>query len=177
MGLNLSALAVRHRSVTLFFIIVTALAGAFAFVNLGRSEDPAFTIKTLVVTAVWPGATAQEMQDLVADPLEKRLQELRYYDRVETIARPGTAYMTLSLKDDTPPGAVQEEFYQARKKLGDEARNLPSGAFGPFVNDEFSDVTFGLLALKAPGLPMRALVREAEAMRQEILDVPGVKKI
>ncbi|WAJ28863.1 efflux RND transporter permease subunit [Antarcticirhabdus aurantiaca] len=177
MRFNLSALAVRHRSVTLFLIIVVALAGAFAFLNLGRAEDPAFTVKTLITTTVWPGATAQEMQDLVAEPLEKRLQELRYYDRVETIARPGVAFMTLTLKDDTPPSAVQDEFYQARKKLGDEARNLPTGAFGPFVNDEFSDVTFGLYALKAPGMPMRALVREAEAMRQEILDVPGVKKV
>ncbi|MBB3934123.1 efflux RND transporter permease subunit [Aureimonas phyllosphaerae] len=177
MSLNLSALAVRHRSVTLFLIIITALAGAFAFLNLGRAEDPAFTVKTLITTVAWPGATAQEMQDLVAEPLEKRLQELRYYDRVETIARPGVAFLTLTLKDDTPPAAVQEEFYQARKKLGDEARNLPSGAFGPFVNDEFSDVTFGLYALKARGMPMRVLVREAEAMRQEILDVPGVKKV
>mgnify|MGYP001964448533 CR=1 FL=1 len=177
MSFNLSALAVRHRSVTLFLILIVALAGAFAFLKLGRAEDPAFTVKTLVTTVAWPGATAQEMQDLVAEPLEKRLQELRYYDRVETIARPGVAFLTLTLKDDTPPDAVQDEFYQARKKLGDEARNLPSGAFGPFVNDEFSDVTFGLYALRAPGMPMRALVREAEAMRQEILDVPGVKKV
>ncbi|WP_062225581.1 efflux RND transporter permease subunit [Aureimonas frigidaquae] len=177
MSFNLSALAVRHRSVTLFLIMVVALAGAFAFLQLGRAEDPAFTVKTLVTTVAWPGATAREMQDLVAEPLEKRLQELRYYDRVETIARPGVAFLTLTLKDDTPPSAVQDEFYQARKKLGDEARNLPNGTVGPFVNDEFSDVTFGLYALKAPGMPMRALVREAEAMRQQILGVPGVKKV
>jgi multidrug efflux pump subunit AcrB len=177
MNLNLSALAVRERSVTLFLIVIFALAGAFAFFNLGRAEDPAFTVKNLVVTTAWPGATAQEMQDLVAEPLEKRLQELRHYDRVETIARPGLAFLTLKLKDDTPSDEVQEQFYQARKKLGDEAHNLPTGAFGPFVNDEFADVTFGLYALKAQGMPMRALVREAEAMRQEILDVPGVKKV
>jgi multidrug efflux pump subunit AcrB len=177
MNLNLSALAVRERSVTLFLILIFAVAGAFAFLSLGRAEDPAFTVKNLVVATAWPGANAQEMQDLVAEPLEKRLQELRHYDRVDTIARPGLAYLTLTLKDDTPADEVQEEFYQARKKLGDEARNLPSGAFGPFVNDEFADVTFALYALKAQGMPMRALVREAEAMRQEILDVPGVKKV
>ena len=177
MTFNLSALAVRHRSVTLFLILVVALAGGLTYLKLGRAEDPAFTVKTLIATTAWPGATAQEMQDLVAEPLEKRLQELRYYDRVETIARPGIAFLTLTLKDNTPPGAVQDEFYQARKKLGDEARNLPTGAFGPFVNDEFSDVTFALYALKARGLPMRSLVREAEAMRREMLDVPGVKKV
>ncbi|WP_331374736.1 efflux RND transporter permease subunit [Sinorhizobium chiapasense] len=177
MSFNLSALAVRERAVTLFFIVLLAAAGVYAFAKLGRAEDPSFTIKTLTVTAVWPGATAREMQDLVAEPLEKRIQELTWYDRVETMTRPGYAFLTVTLKDSTPPTAVEEEFYQARKKLGDEARNLPSGVFGPFVNDEYSDVSFALYALKAKGMPMRELVRQAEVIRQDLLHVPGVKKI
>lgn len=177
MNLNLSAIAVRERAVTLFFILLLVAAGAYAFVKLGRAEDPSFTIKTLTVTAAWPGATAREMQDLVAEPLEKRLQELAWYDRVDTTTRPGFALMTLTLKDGTPPAAVQDEFYQARKKLGDEARNLPPGVFGPFVNDEYSDVSFALYALKAKGMPMRELARQAELIRQDLLHVPGVKKI
>ena len=177
MSFNLSALAVRERAVTLFFILLLVAAGAYAFLMLGRAEDPNFTIKTLTVTTAWPGATAREMQDLVAEPLEKRLQELTWYDRVETTTRPGYAYMTVTLKDSTPPSAVQEEFYQARKKLGDEARNLPPGVYGPFVNDEYSDVSFALYALKAKGMPMRELARQAEVIRQDLLHVPGVKKI
>jgi multidrug efflux pump subunit AcrB len=177
MSLNLSAIAVRERAVTLFFILLLAAGGIYAFFTLGRAEDPSFTIKNLTVTAVWPGATAREMQDLVAEPLEKRLQELTWYDRVETTTRPGYAYMTLSLKDSTPPSAVQEQFYQARKKLGDEARNLPPGVLGPFVNDEYSDVSFALYALKAKGMPMRERARRAEVIRQDLLHVPGVKKI
>src|SRR5215216_5655360 len=177
MNLNLSAIAVRERAVTLFFILLLVAAGAYAFVMLGRAEDPSFTIKTLTATTAWPGATAREMQDLVAEPLEKRLQELTWYDRVETTTRPGYAYMTITLKDSTPPSSVQEEFYQARKKLGDEARNLPSGVLGPFVNDEYSDVSFALYALKARGMPMRELARQAETIRQDLLHVPGVKKI
>src|SRR5688500_14399112 len=177
MNLNLSAIAVRERAVTLFFILLLVAAGAYAFVKLGRAEDPSFTIKNLTVTTAWPGATAREMQDLVAEPLEKRLQELTWYDRVETTARPGYAFMTLTLKDSTPPSAVQEEFYQARKKLGDEARNLPPGVYGPFVNDEYSDVSFALYALKAKGEPQRLLVRDAETLRQRLLHVPGVKKV
>jgi len=177
MSFNLSALAVRERAVTLFFIVLLAAAGAYAFVKLGRAEDPSFTIKTLTVTALWPGATAREMQDLVAEPLEKRLQELTWYDRVETTTRPGYAFLTVTLKDSTPATEVEEEFYQARKKLGDEARNLPRGVLGPFVNDEYSDVSFGLYALKAKGMPMRELVRQAEVIRQDLLHVPGVKKI
>ena len=174
---NLSALAVRERSVTLFLIIAVALAGAFAFFNLGRAEDPSFTIKILTVTAAWPGATAQEMQDLVAEPLEKRIQELRWYDHVDTFTRPGLAFMTVVLKGNTPPDAVQEEFYQARKKLGDEAHRLPSGVLNPVVNDEYSDITFALYALKAHGMPRRLLVREAETLRQRLLHVPGVQKV
>jgi multidrug efflux pump subunit AcrB len=177
MNFNFSAIAVRERAITLFFILLLAAAGAYAFLILGRAEDPNFTIKTLTVTTVWPGATAREMQDLVAEPLEKRLQELTWYDRVETTTRPGYAYMTVTLKDSTPPSVVQEQFYQARKKLGDEARNLPSGVLGPFVNDEYSDVSFALYALKARGMPMRELARQAEVIRQDLLHVPGVKKI
>jgi multidrug efflux pump subunit AcrB len=176
-GFNLSAIAVRERAVTLFLILAIAVAGAYAFVKLGRAEEPAFTVKVLTVTAAWPGATAQEMQDLVAEPLEKRLQELRWYDRVETMTRPGLAFMTLTLKHSTPPEEVPEQFYQARKKLGDEARSLPSGALGPFVNDEYSDVSFALYALKAQGMPPRLLTRQAEAVRQQLLHVPGVKKV
>ncbi|MBI5618753.1 MAG: efflux RND transporter permease subunit [Gammaproteobacteria bacterium] len=174
---NLSALAVRERAVTLFLIVAIVLAGTYAFFNLGRAEDPAFTIKTLTVAAAWPGATAQEMQDLVAEPLEKRMQELRWYDRVETFTRPGMALLLVTLSDKTPPAEVQEQFYQARKKLGDEAHQLPAGVFGPFVNDEYSDVSFALYAVEARGMPLRLLAREAEALRQRLLHVAGVKKI
>lgn len=176
-GFNLSALAVRERAITLFLLVAIVAAGIFSFVELGRAEDPAFTIKVLTVTAVWPGATAQEMQDLVAEPLEKRMQELRWYDHVETFTRPGLAVMMLMLQDKIPPAEVPEQFYQARKKLGDEAHKLPTGALGPFINDEYSDVTFAVYALKSPGMPPRQLVRQAESLRQRLLHVAGVKKV
>src|ERR1700752_3922438 len=92
---NLSALAVRERSITLFLIVAIILSGTYAFLRLGRAEDPSFVIKALTVTAVWPGATAQEMQDLVAEPPEKRMQELRWYHRVETFTRPGPGLLAL----------------------------------------------------------------------------------
>ena len=174
---NLSALAVRERSITLFLIILITVAGILSFFELGRAEDPPFTVKQMTIISAWPGATAQEMQDQVAEPLEKRMQELKWYDRSETYTRPGLAFTMLSLKDSTPPSQVREEFYQARKKLGDETKNLPAGVIGPMVNDEFSDVTFALFALKAKGEPQRLLVRDAESLRQRILHVPGVKKV
>ena len=114
------------------------------------------------------------MQDQVAEPLEKRPQELTWYDRVETTTRPGYAYMTVTLKDSTPPSSVQ---VSTARSLGMKPRKLPSGVLGPFVNDEYSDVSFALYALKAKGMPMRELARQAETIRQDLLHVPGVKKI
>jgi len=174
---NLSALAVRERPVTLFLMLAIFIAGVVSFLTLGRAEDPAFTIKQMTVVTAWPGATAKEMEELVAEPLEKRLQELRWYDRTETFTRPGLAFTTLYLLDSTPPVEVPEQFYQARKKLGDEAAKLPRGVIGPLANDEYADVTFALYALKARGEPHRQLVRDAESMRQRLLHVAGVKKV
>lgn len=174
---NLSALAVRERAITLFLIVLISLAGLVSFLKLGRAEDPAFTVKVMTIVTAWPGATAQEMQDQVAEKIEKRLQELRWYERSETYTRPGLAFTTLTLLDSTPPSEVKEEFYQARKKIGDEVPNLPAGVMGPFLNDEYSDVTFALFALKAKGEPQRVLVRDAETLRQRLLHVAGVKKV
>lgn len=175
-GFNLSAIAVREQSITLFLIILICIAGVVSFLKIGRAEDPNFTVKTMTVITAWPGATAQEIQDQVADKIEKRLQELSWYDRTETFTRPGYAFTSLTLADSTPPSEVQEQFYQARKKINDEKANLPSGVLGPFLNDEYSDVTFALFSLKSKDEPQRLLVRDAERIRQQLLHVPGVKK-
>ena len=127
----------------------------------------------MTVTAAWPGATAREMQEQVADRLEKRLQELDFYDRVETIAQPGFVSMKVQFLESTRPGDIQELFYQTRKKLSDEAARLPRGVQGPFFNDEYSDVYFALYALEAKDLPHRELVKMAEDLRQGFLRLPG----
>lgn len=176
-GFNLSEWAVRERAVTLFLLVAIFTAGAWAFLKLGRAEDPAFTVKQMTMITAWPGATAQQMQDLVAEPLEKRMQELRWYDRTETFTRPGLAFTTLYLLDSTPPRDVPDEFYQARKKIYDAQASRPAGASPTLVNDEYSDVTFALYALKAPGEPQRLLTRQAETLRQRLLHVAGVKKV
>jgi multidrug efflux pump subunit AcrB len=176
-GFNLSALAVRERPVTLFFLLATILAGVLAYLQLGRAEDPTFTIKVFTVIAAWPGATAQEMQDLVAEPLEKRMQELQYYHHVDTFTRPGLAALAVTLQDYTPPKDVPEQFYQGRKKIQDESSKLPAGVLTPVLNDEYTDVVFAVYAVKARNLPLRLLTREAESMRQDLLHVDGVKKV
>lgn len=174
---NLSALAVKEQSVTLFLVILLLGSGFFAFLKLGRAEDPSFTVKVMTISALWPGASAEEMREQVADPLAKRLQELAYFDRVESRARPGRLDMTLVLRDNLPPADVPEQFYQARKKLGDEALRLPRGVIGPIINDEYSDKYFSLYALQAPGMPERDLAQVAEDLRRRYLAVPGVMKV
>lgn len=173
---NLSALAVRERSVTLFFILLSVFAGLYAFLSLGRAEDPAFTVRVMVVSAIWPGATPEELQQQVVDRLEKRIQEVEYLYRIETTIRPGRADLQVEFQDYTPSEKIPDLFYEVRKRMRDEAPRLPRGVIGPIVNDDFSDVYFSLMALSAPGLPMRDLTREAESLRDRLQQVEGAHK-
>lgn len=173
---NLSALAVRERAVTLFFLILSILAGVYAFGSLGRAEDPAFTVRVMVVNAIWPGASAEQVRDQVVDRLEKRIQEVEYLYRLETTVRPGQATLQIEFEDYTPQDKVPDLFYEVRKRMLDEAPSLPDGVIGPLVNDDFADVYFKLMALTAPGLPYQELVREAETIRDRLQRVPGVHK-
>jgi multidrug efflux pump subunit AcrB len=173
---NLSAIAVRERSLTLFFILMSVAAGIYAFSSLGRAEDPAFTVRVMVVSAIWPGATPEELQQQVVDRLEKRIQEVEYLYRIETTVRPGRADLQVEFQDYTPSDKIPDLLYQVRKRMQDEAPRLPKGVIGPIVNDDFSDVYFSLIAVTAPGLPMRELTRETEAIRDRLQQIEGVHK-
>lgn len=173
---NLSALAVRERAVTLFFLILAVLGGVYAFLSLGRAEDPTFTVRVVLVNAMWPGASPQQLQDQVVDPLEKRLQEIPFLYRIETTIRPGQATLQVEFQDYAPASKVPDLFYEVRKRMQDAQRSLPSGVIGPIVNDDFADVYFTLLALTAPGMPMSDLAREAEVLRDRLQQLPGVHK-
>ena len=175
--LNLSQWAVTHQALTLFLIVATLVAGAVAYTRLGRAEDPSFTIKLANVTAVWPGASAREMQDQVADRIEKKLQELPYFDRVQTYTKPSFTAMQVIFKDTTPPAQVPWLFYQLRKKLEDIRADLPSNLVGPDVNDEFGDVDSVLYMLTGEGADYAQLKQIAEAARQRFLKVPDVAKV
>ncbi len=174
---NLSALAVRHPALMLFFVLLLAAAGAFSFFKLGRSEDPSFTIKVAIVTTSWPGATATEMQEQVADPIEKKLQELPYFDKVQTYSKPGFTAMQVVFKDTTPPREISSLFYQLRKKLNDVKGQLPAGVQGPNVNDEYGDVDSVLYMVTAEGADYAQLKKVAEALRQDLLKVQDVVKV
>lgn len=174
---NLSEWAITHRALVLFMIVLLAGTGLYSYFNLGRAEDPSFTIKTMVVNVAWPGATATEMQKQVADKIEKKLQELPYIDRVESYARPGVAFIQVMLRDTTPPSQVRYLWYLVRKKVADIRGELPSGIVGPNFNDEYGDVYSVIYMLTADGLGMAELKTQAEDIRQRLLRVPDVNKV
>src|SRR5216683_1355234 len=174
---NLSQWAITHRALVLFMILVLGAAGAFSYFKLGRGEDPSFTIKVMIVNVAWPGATAAEMQEQVADKIEKKLQELPYLDRVESYAQPGVAFIQVFLTDKTPPAKVKDLWYQVRKKVSDIRGELPAGVVGPRFNDEYGDVYSAIYMLTADGLDPAALKARAEDVRQNLLRVPDVNKV
>src|ERR1700742_1910508 len=174
---NLSAWAVSHPSLVLFLIAALGVAGFFSYQKLGRAEDPFFTVKVVNVSVMWPGATSYEMQMQVADPIEKKLQELPYFDKVQTYSKPGFTAMQVSFRDSTPPKDVPYLFYLLRKKLIDAQGDLPAGILGPVVNDEFSDVDSILYMMTGDGADYAQLKKAAEGMRQRLLKVPGVTKV
>jgi multidrug efflux pump len=175
--LNLSEWAITHRPLVLFMIILLGAAGLFSYFNLGRAEDPSFTIKVMVVNVQWPGATATEMQAQVADKVEKKLQELPFLDRVESYSQPGVSFIRVILSDRTPPAKVKDLWYQVRKKVGDMRGSLPAGIIGPSFNDEYGDVYSALYMLTADGLTMADLKARAENIRQRLLRVQDVNKV
>jgi len=174
---NLSSWAVSHPTLVLFLMIVLGVAGFFSYEKLGRAEDPYFTVKVVNVSAIWPGATAQEMQTQVADPIEKKLQELPFFEKVQTYSKPSFTAMQVTFRDNASPKDVPYLFYLLRKKLADVQDQLPAGLLGPVVNDEFSDVDSILYMMTGDGADYAQLKKAAEGLRQKLLKVNGVTKV
>jgi multidrug efflux pump subunit AcrB len=173
---NLSALALKYSTLTVFFMIALVAAGAYAFVSLGRAEDPPFTIKQMVVSAAWPGATSREMEQQVTEKIETKLQELPYFNFVNSYTKPGETVIYVSLRDDTPPAKVPDLWYQVRKKVGDIRSSLPQGVLGPFFNDEYGDTYSLIWAFEADGFSPAEVKEIVKAVRQRLLRVPDVTK-
>jgi len=175
--INLSAWALTHQGLILYFMIALTLAGIYAYQNLGQAEDPEFTIKVMVIQSFWPGATATEVEHQVTDRLEKKLQEVPWLDHTRSYSKPGESMVFVELQDFTPPKQVPDAWYQVRKKVQDMRHTLPSGVRGPFFNDEFGD-TFGIIyAFTADGLSHAELRNRVDGVRQEILRIPTVEKV
>ena len=176
-GPNLSEWALANRSMVIFLMIVAVVAGTFSFQRLGRGEDPAFTFRTMVVSAAWPGATVEETLNQVTERLERTIQETDYLDRVRSYTTAGQTTIFVDLKQSTPPHKVPDIWYQVRKNVGDMRGSLPAGVIGPGFNDDFGN-TFGIIyAFTADGFSFRELRDYVEAARSRLLHVPDVSKI
>ena len=174
---NISRWALEHPALTRYLMLVLMAMGFAAYFQLAQDEDPPFTFRGMVVRAYWPGASAQQMAEQVADRIERTLQEVPYADKIATYTRPGESLTFLNLKDSSPPREVPNVWYQVRKKLNDARASLPVGVLGPFYDDEFGDVFGSIYALSADGFSMEELRVQADRVRQRLLAVPDVAKV
>lgn len=176
-GPNLSEWSIKSRSLVVYFMIVALIAGAFAFVKLGRNEDPAFTFRTMIVGAAWPGATIEETMLQVTERLERTLQETPNLDRLRSYTVAGQTTIFVDLKGSTPPAVVPDMWYQVRRRVADMRHTLPQGVVGPFFNDDFGD-TFGIIyGFTADGFSHRELRDFVEEARSRLLRVRDVSKV
>src|SRR3984893_16981524 len=173
---NLSALALKYSTLTVFFMIALVAAGTYAFFSLGRGEDPPFTIKQMVVSATWPGATSREVEQQVTEKIETKLQELPYFYNVTSYTKPGETVIYVALRDDIPPAKVADLWYQVRKKVGDIKGSLPPGVSGPFFNDEYGDTYSLIWGFESDGFSPVEVKEIVKAARQRLLRVPDVTK-
>lgn len=174
---NLSQWALEHKSFAVYLMLVIAIAGTFTYGRLGREEDPPFTIKTMVVKTIWPGATTPETVQQITDRIEKKLEELPNLDYLKSYTKPGESVVMVNLKDSTRASDVSDLWYQVRKKVGDIKQTLPQGVQGPFFNDEFGDTYSLIFAVTADGFSHRELRDYSERLRADLLNVPDVSKI
>ncbi|NNG25755.1 efflux RND transporter permease subunit [Telluria aromaticivorans] len=176
-GFNLSRWALEHIPLTRYLIAALLIGGILSYQQLGQDEDPPFTFRAMVVSAVWPGATAVQMAEQVTDPLERKLQETPYIDRIRSFSKPGETTIIIELRESTPAQDTAPTWYQVRKKLGDMAGTLPQGVIGPFFNDEFGDTYGSIFALSGDGFNQAEMKDYADFVRQQLLTVPLVSKV
>ena len=175
-GFNLSDWALNHRSFIWFLMIISMIAGVMAYQNLGREEDPAFAIKTMIVGAEWPGATIGDTLDQVTDRIEKEVQQVDSLDFTRSYTTPGKTTVFVQFKDTTDPKKLPNLFYQVRKHINDIRGTFPDNLKGPTFNDEFGDVFGNVYAFTADGLSMRQLRDYVEGVRSAVLHVKNVGK-
>jgi multidrug efflux pump len=173
---NLSRWAIGHPSIARFLFGLIILTGVFGLMNMGQKEDPDFTFRVMVVQAIWPGASIQEMEDQVVNKIERKLQETPHLDFVRSYTRAGSAIITLQVNGDTNSQDVADAFYQVRKKIGDISNELPEGLLGPYFNDEFGDTFITLNSLSGEGYSYPELKKYAIQARDMLLTTPGVEK-
>lgn len=176
-GLNLAEWAIRHKQIVYFFIIAIITGGLWSYFHLGRSEDPDFTIRQAVVTAAWPGASAQQITQQVTDPLEKKLQDTKGLDYIKSFTHDGKTMIYVNLKDSVPKEEMQTRWHEIRNLVNDEWGSLPSGVMGPYINDRFDDVYGSIYAVTGDGFSYEEKRKYAENIRRRLTGVEDVQKV
>lgn len=176
-GLNLAEWAIRHKQIVYFFIIAIITGGLWSYFHLGRSEDPDFTIRQAVVTAAWPGASAQQITQQVTDPLEKKLQDIKGLDYIKSFTHDGKTVIYVNLKDSVPKEEMQTRWHEIRNLVNDEWGSLPSGVMGPYINDRFDDVYGSIYAVTGDGFSYEEKRKYAENIRRRLTGVEDVQKV
>lgn len=176
-GLNLAEWAIRHKQIVYFFIIAIITGGLWSYFHLGRSEDPDFTIRQAVVTAAWPGASAQQITQQVTDPLEKKLQDTKGLDYIKSFTHDGKTVIYVNLKDSVPKEEMQTRWHEIRNLVNDEWSSLPSGVMGPYINDRFDDVYGSIYAVTGDGFSYEEKRKYAENIRRRLTGVEDVQKV
>ncbi|MFA5941237.1 MAG: efflux RND transporter permease subunit [Sinimarinibacterium sp.] len=175
--INLSEWALANRTLVAYFIVLLGVMGVWGFFHLGQSEDPPFTFRVMVVRTIWPGATADEVDRLVTDRIEEKLQELDSLDYIRSYSRPGESQIFVIFREDLGAHMMPENYYQARKKVSDMRHLLPAGAIGPAFNDEFGDTFGNVYALQAKDFSYRELRDYADRIRERLLRIDDVAKV
>ena len=176
-GLNLAEWAIRHKQIVYFFVIAIITGGLWSYFHLGRSEDPDFTIRQAVVTAAWPGASAQQITQQVTDPLEKKLQDTKGLDYIKSFTHDGKTVIYVNLKDSVPKEEMQTRWHEIRNLVNDEWGSLPSGVMGPYINDRFDDVYGSIYAVTGDGFSYEEKSKYAENIRRRLTGVEDVQKV
>ncbi len=174
---NLTELSLKNTSLVWYFIVAVAIGGIFSYTQLGRMEDPNFTIRQMVVTAAWPGATAEQMALQVTDKLEKKLQDTPGLKNIKSETRAGVTIIYVNLRDDIPEALIRPTWRDVRNFCEDIKRDFPSGVYGPYYNDRFDDVFGSVYALTSDGFNYEEMRQQAENIRQMLLNVPSVQKV
>ncbi len=174
---NWASWAIAHRQLVYFFAFLVLIMGIFSFKSLGRSEDPSFAVKQMVVSAAWPGASAKEVEMHLTNELEKQIQTLPQIDKITSYSRPGVCVITVSLKDEVTGNTVRQRWLELRNIVDDGKKNLPSGTLGPYYNDRFDDVYGNIYALTGDGFTYEDMRKYAEKIKLDFYGIKDVKKV
>lgn len=174
---GIAAYFIRNRVISWMISLIFLIGGAAAFFELGRLEDPAFTIKDAMVVTSYPGATPQQVEEEVTYPLEKAIQQLTYVDEVNSISSRGLSQITVSMKNNYGPDDLPQIWDELRRKVNDLKGQLPPGVNDPQVIDDFGDVYGILLAVTGDGYSYKELLDYVDYLRRELELIDGVSKV